>query len=168
MTLPVAPIHPIHGEGQQLWNGRTKVTKPTNNAIYACIQDPVTQYYWRRKGFVSNTADLLIPCKVLAEAYRSLPQHEKQWVTKTASQNCGVGTTFVEWDMQDDAKCPRCGRGHDQETTEHVTQCRTQGADTRFKKSLCQICSYLNKTNTWPVLTDTILHCLRHWHQRNQ
>jgi hypothetical protein len=102
----------------------------------------------------------------MSTCLRKLPQHERQWVTKTASENCGVGTTLVHWNMQEDAICPRCN--HPNETTEHVSQCQGQGASKTFRKSLRRIRKHLTEEKTHPQIQRAILHCLRRWHKGRQ
>jgi hypothetical protein len=105
--LPAAQLHSIYGEGWQVWYGDTKLTQSTNALLYTCVQDPQTQFFWRRKHFVPTHIAPLIPWDTTAKAKTRLCQRERQWVTKTASENCGVGTTLVEWKFQDHAQCPR-------------------------------------------------------------
>jgi hypothetical protein len=84
--LPAAPLHSIYGEGWQVWNGDTKLTRPTNTLLYTCVQDPQTQFFWRRKHFVPAHVAPLIAWDTTAKAMTRLPQRERQWVTKTASE----------------------------------------------------------------------------------
>ena len=104
--LPLPPQHPVHGEGWQLWMGEVKVNNPKTDTLYKMIHQPITQSWWERHNHVSPVAKQLIDWEMLEIIMASLPQWLQQWVSKTASENCGVGTTLVGWNKQDDAKCP--------------------------------------------------------------
>ena len=90
-----------------------------------------------------------------------LPQYLQQWITKTASENCGVGTTLVEWKYQDDACCPRYN--HPLETTTHVTQCSGQGADEVWDESMKKVEKYFDDTDTCPRIRTAVPEALTKW-----
>ena len=93
---------------------------------------------------------------------KSLPLNRRKWVTKHASENCGVGTTLVKWKMADVATCPRCL--HPSETTAHIQRCNGHGALDLWNKSLEQLRKYLEKELTHPgIIKEAILYGLTRW-----
>jgi len=160
-TMPEPIQHPIQGEKWQIWNGDQKVVDPSTDNLYGLIQNPITHQWWIRNGHISQQAHDSIDWMATEQFMRKLPANRRRWVTKTASENCGVGTTLVQWKMQKDAICPRCG--NPQETTKHVTRCSGHGADAVFHEALSKVDKYLQRTDTRPDLHDAILHCLKQW-----
>jgi hypothetical protein len=96
---------------------------------------------------------------------QNLPTHRRRYVTKVASENCGVGTTLQAWAFQANAQCPRCE--HPEESTLHVQQCNGYEAEKVFLNSVKNINNYLiNNMQTRPDLQDAIIHCLEQWRQK--
>ena len=162
-ALPQPEQCTIRGEGWQLWDNDTKVTQATTAALYRRAQYPATFSWWKRHNHISPTAEIETDWLATEQAMTKLSPSERLWVTKTASHNCGVGTTLVSWKYQDDAQCPRCE--HLQETTEHVSQCRGQDASKRFRKSLRQLRRKLRRARTSPSLRSAMLYALKRWHK---
>ena len=144
--LPSPPQHSILGKGWQLWHGDIKLNNPTTDNLYKIIHNPITHDWYRRHNQVSETASTLIDWTVTSKVMKALPLHLRTWVTKTASENCGVGTTLVEWKLQDDARCPRCN--HPLETTAHASQCTGQGANEVWEESMEKLDTYFESTDT--------------------
>ena len=159
--LPLPSQFEIEDEGWQLWSNDTKLVSPRTNLIYNAIHIPVTQSWWRRHGHVSIPNTNNIDWRATATTMRSLPHAHRQWITKTASQNCGVGTTLVNWKYQDDAKCPRCG--HPEETTEHVSICHGRDANKVFRRSHKRLRRVLRKEDTDPRIQRALLSSLKRW-----
>lgn len=90
----------------------------------------------------------------------SLPHNSRRWVTKHASDECGMGTTLVKWKFQDDDKCPRCGES---EMGLHVSQCRMSGADATWQHNWSALITKLDNLETHPLLQETLLHCIQSW-----
>jgi hypothetical protein len=87
---------------------------------------------------------------------------ERHFITKNASNYCGVGTTLVQWKFQADATCPRCGAVED---GIHVYRCRGSDADEVWNKNLQKLAEYMSKSETDPKLQDALLSgvsCWRH------
>ena len=161
LQMPIPRTHSIYGEGWQLWQGDTKIINPRLNTIYNRIYTPITQFWWRRHGHATTASQTNTDWEGMGKSLKCLTQNGRLWVTKTASENCGVGTTLVAWRYQDDAKCPRCG--HDQETTEHVTTCQDAEANKVFRKSLRRLKRYFKTTHTDPRIHRALVSSLRTW-----
>lgn len=160
-NLPSPPTIHIEGEGWQLWAGENKINSPSTNNVYATIYTPITQGWWIRHGHLSRAAATTVDWVATGATMRTLPHNHRLWVTKTASHNCGVGTTLVKWKYQEDAKCPRCG--HAQEDTIHVTRCPAPAATQLFRKSIRKVRRLLKREQTEPQLRRTLIHALRTW-----
>ena len=115
--IPQSASSPIYQERWQLWQGDTKITQPNSDTLYDIIQDPITQSWWVRHGHSTYDAQELIDWDATKIHMHHLPQKRRQWVTKNASRNCGIGTILQGWGKQDHAKCVRCSCL--EETVEH-------------------------------------------------
>ncbi|CAB9529200.1 hypothetical protein SEMRO_2425_G327270.1 [Seminavis robusta] len=89
---------PIHGEGWQLWQGDQKVINPSVNHLYSIIQDPISQNWWIRHNDIPPQLSSELDWSSSADATSKLPPSKQKWALKSASANCGVGTTLMEWD----------------------------------------------------------------------
>ena len=85
------------------------------------VQGPRPQLWWKRHELVPEAADSSVDWPTTAATMKRLDVSERIWVTKTASKNCGIGTSLVSWNYQTNAMCPRCACAH--ETTKHIAQC---------------------------------------------
>jgi hypothetical protein len=85
----------------------------------------------------------------------------RKYITKSASENYGVGTTLVEWKHQDNAVCPRCS--HQMETPTHVQRCDGYSAGKVFQKSIDKLEEFLTEEETRPNLQDAIIQCIKKW-----
>jgi hypothetical protein len=163
-TMPVPRIHEVFGEEWQLWNGDFKISNPADQTLYSIFQDPQTDMWWRREGHISAAAHEVIDYSATEEAMCSLNASQRKYVTKSASENYGVGQTLLEWKHQSDAKCPRCRQLV--ETSKHVQQCQGYSADAVFQKSIDKVQEFLIAEQTRPDLQDAIIQCLRKWRAR--
>ena len=160
-TVP-APTHQIlHMESWQLWNGDEKIAHPTVDALYGMLQDPITQFWWRRHNFTSNEAQEVIDWSATETHMRSLPEARRRWVTKYASGECGIGVKLQEWNFQIDAAYPRCSC--DKETTLHAILCTGCDATEVWEKSLKTVQTYLDNHHTSPDVNQALITCLSAW-----
>ena len=149
---------PIHEEGWQLWNGSNKVRDASQPTLYSIIQDPITVNYWVRHNRISSESAHLIDWKSNGNAFRAMKLGKRRRVSKHASKDCGVGTTLVNWKLQDDDACPRCGHS---ETTEHVIRCPK--ADEQWTTELSSLQSKLTAIDTDPEIQSCFVDSLHAW-----
>ncbi|MGL5934842.1 MAG: hypothetical protein ACRCZI_04390, partial [Cetobacterium sp.] len=160
-VMPTPEIIPIHGEEWQLWQGEKKITHPSRKLLYAIMQDRSTQMWWLREQHIKPATKKLVDYEAVQDAMQHLSLPRRRYVTKVASENCGVGTTLVEWKYQISAKCPRCS--HEHETTQHVQQCRGYAAHHSFTQSMEKLEKYLTNEITSPDVQEAVTHCLKRW-----
>ena len=158
-SIPVPVSHPIYKEGWQLWAGDVKIVEPSTNKLYSLIQDPITRSWWVRHGHSTWEAMRLTDSNATEAMMTSLPQPRRRWVAKQSSENCGVGTTMVEWGFWENPDCPRCPCK--QETTAHVQQCMGHGSQDIFESSITSVQKHLTKQKTCPILQQSLIKCLR-------
>jgi hypothetical protein len=158
-SMPSPDVGEIYGEEWQLWNGEQKITHPSRKQLYPMMQDYDTDMWWIRNGHISQQAHAVIDYDAVDDAMQHLSIPRRRYVTKVASENCGVGTTLVEWKYQAAATCPRCP--YEQETTLHVQQCQGYAATTSFNQSMEKLQTFLTNKNTRPDLQDAIIQCLQ-------
>jgi hypothetical protein len=128
------------------------------------MQDGVTDMWWSREGHLQAKKHREVDREATEAMMQSLPTHCRQYITKVASENCGVGTTLQAWSFQTNAQCPRCE--HPEENMLHVPQCNGYKAEKIFLKSVKNIDSYLINMQTRLDLHDVIIHCLQQWRRK--
>ena len=153
----------IAGEGWQLWRGDVKVVRPTTDLLYKMIHEPITQQWWVRHGNLTQASVLDVDWAATEASIKTLPLCRRAWAMKSASDNCGVGTTLVQWKYKTDNKCPRCNAP---ETTAHVFQCTGEDAQSIWDESLSKLETFMTKTMTDPDISSVILDCLTKWRDR--
>ena len=105
-TLPLPTLTAIYVEGWQLWHGNTKISDPSVHNIYAILQEPTTQMWWIRHQLIPQSEQWSIDWEGMERMMHALTPPEQRYVTKHASENCGVGSTLVQWKLQPDPCCP--------------------------------------------------------------
>jgi hypothetical protein len=165
---PNAPLHQpvarqIYNEGWSIWAGTEKIVNPHRRTLYQRLQDPITQQYWVRHGRYNEASTNNIDWDIVTRANLRLPPARRRWITKHASNNCGVGQTLVEWKFQTDAACPRCGADED---TTHVLRCTRTGAQEHWHNGIQKLEASLTRLRTDPFITSTILLCLQTWRNK--
>jgi hypothetical protein len=156
----VAAPMPIHNEGWSLWDANSKIASPSKKHLYGLLTNPSTQMWWVRHGRFPLEALPLIDWDTNAQGMKMLKPSRRRWVTKHASENCGVGATLVKWKYQDDPQCPRCGEPED---TTHVLLCTGDGATEVWKEGMSSLADYLTDSNTHPGILQAVLDNLQAW-----
>jgi hypothetical protein len=151
---------PIQHKGWQVWDRQEKVTDPPLSNLYDLLQKRPTQMWWVRHERLPKDHLDNVDWYGTERFMVSLPPAKCCWVTKTASHNCGVGTTLLHWKYQDDAACPGCGAP---KTTLHMYWCNGEDADTVWDSSMEKVSSYLDKSHTDPSLSSALIICLSLW-----
>ena len=96
----------IAGKGWELWQGSNNITEPSTEALYSIMQDGPTQMWRKRHGQLTQEACANIDWDSTEDMMCSLNPPERRFVMKHALSNCGVGTTLVQWNLQQDDACP--------------------------------------------------------------
>ena len=84
-----------------------------------------------------------------------------RWVTKHASDNCGVGVTSVKWGCQTDAICSVCKTMV--EDAEHALLCEAVKVRQRWNHNMTTIQDWLITNMTNPIIVKQLIHGLNHW-----
>ncbi len=111
MTPPVQPV--LH-EGWTISHHGTKIPSPNKNILYPIIRDPKILEHWCKPHTgmqptprLSLEALDLIDWQASRWAMTALKPGHCRWVTKHASENCGVSMTLHYWNKRTDEECPR-------------------------------------------------------------
>jgi len=136
--------------------------KTNRQNLYELIHDPITISKWIQLGRFPDNATDHIDSEMASKHTKALKPGYQRWLTKHASHNCGVGTTLVEWQHQEDDQCPCCGQPED---TNHVIRCMGMGATETWSEQVNVLTEWMTEANTHPLLQDTILANLQRWHQ---
>ena len=159
--MPSPPIYEIADSGWQLWKGTKKIVAPSADNIYEAIADAPTQYHWIRHNRFPEEHLPDIDWDASHRLLHRLPTTRRFWITKHASENCGVGSTLVSWKFQTDATCPRCS--HPQEDTTHVLKCQGYDANAVFESSMTTLADKLTELETDPHIQTSLLYAIRQW-----
>jgi hypothetical protein len=159
--MPSPDTTAVYREEWQLWNGEKKITHPSRKILYSIMQDRSTEMWWTREQHIHKEAKALVDYDAVQDVMQQLSLPHRHYVTKVASENCGVGTTLVEWRLQTSAKCPRCSHTHN--TTQHVQRCQGYAAQQSFTQSMEKLEKYLSKEGTRPDFQEAVIHCLQQW-----
>ena len=92
---------------------------------------------------------------------RRLNLTRRRWITKNASDQCGVNKTLHSWKMRDSPNCPRCQ--FREEDTTHVLCCVGRDASTVWKNHITRLQTSLNDLETDPEITDILVTRLNQW-----
>ena len=140
-----------------------KFTQPSIAEIYHTVMSPKLQHWWTRHELVPSESVKEIDWQTTRLTMPRLTPSERVGVTKTASENCGVGTTLVTWKHQSEATCPRCSHPH--EDTKHIAQCQGHGAARKCAPSLRRLRTLLKKLHTSPDIRRNLIKGLERWHR---
>ncbi|MGL5936607.1 MAG: hypothetical protein ACRCZI_13415, partial [Cetobacterium sp.] len=159
--MPSPVNREIYGEGWQLWKGEYKITHPNRKTLYSIMQDVETNIWWMRENHISPQAHAIIDYEAVEDVMKQLKGPRRRYVTKVASENCGVGSTLQAWKFQTNAGCPRCE--HELETTRHVQQCQGYAANTAFSQNMTKVQQFLTREQTRPDVHEAIVGCIQKW-----
>jgi hypothetical protein len=172
LITPLPPIFSVAHEGWSIWHRSKKLPDAQTNRLYPLIEDAHALLHWTKPHTIQPTARLQPTCirhidfQACQAAMQSLKTPHRHWITKHASENCSVGTTFKAWGKQSVDRCPRCDQPG--ETSLHVLLCRAEEADNTWNANLSDLISYMIKRDTHPDLlhiTQIRLHQLRNQEQ---
>jgi hypothetical protein len=165
---PSPPLISVANEGWSIWNQGRKLPDAKTARLYPLIEDAHALLHWTRGHSIQPQRRLDPACitnidfQACQEAMAALKIPHRHWITKQASENCSVGSTFRQWRKQETDTCPRCDLPG--EDASHVLWCRAENSDAPWEANFTELISYLNKTNTHPSLitiTDTRLRQFR-------
>ena len=128
--------------------------------LYLLMQDVPTQLWWKRHGHLSAQACDHIDWDGTVHMMHTLTPTGLRYITKHASSNCGVGTTLVQWNDQQDDACPRFGFP---EYGTHVYLCTEQNASVTWTSNLTKLEASLIKSQTNPSIIYTLVTSLSSW-----
>jgi hypothetical protein len=151
---------PLFMEGWTIWKEQQKLASMDKKYLYECVHNPKVQAWWVRHGRIPAEALHRIDWELIGPAMKRMPFNRTKWLTKHASANCGIGETLVQWGIQLDSDCPRCG---EPETTTHVLQCQAPSATTQWNTSTDKLETWMKKMTTLPQLRKAIITNLSLW-----
>ena len=167
MTLnPLIPC--LANEQWSVWSNDTKLLCPTYNVLYEYLSLPSICTYWTTSHSLQPNPCLtditfdLIDWQAVASFMQRLPSSRRRWCTKQASEQCGVGITLQQWNLQSDNCCPQC---QTPKNCHHVLICPACGADETWSCNLLKLQETLTSLDTPPLLLGAIILRLSEWHQ---
>jgi hypothetical protein len=161
-----APIIPIAFEGWSVWLNQHRLS-PSYDTLYEHIYLPLIRQYWTTHHQVQPTPRLTedswsaIDWTITHAFMQGLPQGQRRWITKHASENCGVGVTLMKWKLQTDDLCPRCQQT---ENTDHVLHCTARGSTDIWMTYVHALDTVLAGSATPDALRIALLSRLSLWH----
>ena len=101
-----------------------------------------------------------IDWNALGKAKSTLSISRRHWISKHVAGVPPVGTVLLRRGRQDHARCPRCGA---EETPGHVWRCQDPQAIQVWEESVASLRRWLERSNTFPPLSDAICMSLLRW-----
>ena len=96
---------PFPMEGWSMWHSGIKITSLDRIKLCELLLAHHTINCWIKHKRISASAVSKVDWKVLKKTMKKLRPGRRRWVTKHASDNCGVGVTLVKWGCQVDPMC---------------------------------------------------------------
>ena len=118
--------------------------------------------YWvhTRQRFPANSLQC-IDTSSLKMAAMLISSERQRWLAKFLSGWCATGTKMLKWKKRIVDVCPRCNfRG---ENTEHILECRADGALEIWEKELDKLDLWLIAEGTCPDLRYMLIGGIRRW-----
>jgi len=98
------------------------------------------------------------------KAMKALPVAKQQWVSKAATKFLPDGKNMQHWGLRSQAKCRRCPCPV--EDRDHIFRCLAELAIKQWEKTLEELDTWLQSTQTHPQLRNDIIEGLRQWHDQ--
>jgi len=116
--------------------------------------------YWKTHGkaFLDQEG---FDKELFLHAGRNAPIHQQIWLPKWSCGICGVGKWLERWKDQNHSKCPRCFT--DNETVNHVIQCRHPDATLVWTQGIEEIKEWMMINNAIPGLAEIFGLRLLQW-----
>ena len=135
-------------ERVRIFCGNKKLTSINKNTLYQRIMLLKTTSWWINHRRLSDLSCELVDWEVVGKSMKSLAPSRRIWVTKHASENCGISKTLFRWNIQSDSLCPRCGIA--QEDSFHVFRCEHESNAEPKQKMIAAIKKFLGDSGTSP------------------
>ena len=160
----IPPVTPPPQVTSPLWTIAVNGVKLVNDIeakLRKAVHDPQLLDYWHRHGRLHEDQQHRVDWPALQHAIRNTRHCRRKWVTKTYSEECGIGTKLLQWKYRDSAKCPLCGA--EVEDIEHMLHCQHVTVTERWEISCDKLDTFLKEQKTERGLRKAIISHLRRW-----
>ena len=130
--------------------GASVLTGSPTQAILNHWGHGVAKDLFHSRGIVDRRVFNLVYWDGVESAMKRFPDMFRTWVTKHVSHFCGTNRHLSRIDDSIDNVCPSCGRRD--ESTSHMTRCRSEGRTLLFRRSVSSIVEWLESVRTDPGL----------------
>lgn len=151
----------LYMDGLSVTHNRVKLTKIHRNSTYELLTHDTCIDYWIQHHRISPQTIPLIDWKITGIAHRELPGGKQRWITKHASENCGIGTTLVKWNIQTEATCSLCQLSD--EYSQHVLHYPSE-VQQQFRASQHgHLKQWMLSKHTHPDIISVVISSLNAW-----
>ena len=138
-----------------------KLSYLDKKGTYDMIAREKTVNWWVKHGRISDRSIMYIDWNVVGDAMSRLLPRKRRWVSKHMTENCGIGTTLVKWNILKDAKCPRCNQ--EDETAMHVFRCNHLSNLQNKEDAKCKLEKVLKEAGTEPEVCRVMVDSIYRW-----
>jgi hypothetical protein len=137
-----------------------KVCTPIHSTIQHYISCRTMREYWHRKQRIQEHSFASVDWAIIGLAMRQTAPSRRSWITKHASNSCGVNVNLVRWNQKESTKCPRCG---EEETNKHVWKYQQPEAVKVWEKEIDSLRQWLSYTDTETSIIESMCSGLLQW-----
>ena len=144
-----------------MWHSGVKLASLDRMKLCELLLANHTINCWTKHKRISASAVSKVDWKVVKKTMKKLRPGRRRWVTKHASDNCGVGVTLVKWGHQVDPMCSVCKT--QEENAEHALLCESVDVRNQWNHNMTIIEAWLIENTTDPAIQKQLLFGLNTW-----
>jgi NADH pyrophosphatase NudC (nudix superfamily) len=166
------PNLPFTNEKTTIWIDNRKLAHFDKHELYSIVHGRANHHltdkktwsckqYWQTRENISDECIERVHWHALGKAFRKYPGGKQRWLVKHSTGQCGVGRMHLRRKYREHSQCPRCGQ--EDESTQHVLQCKSLSADIQWKIRIKTLEMWLTNNFTPSYLQGAILQRLCEW-----
>ena len=148
-----------------LWKTREGTYEPISSHLGDSLSELIRkrrlQNYWQKKKNIGPEASGSVDWNILEKSAKSYSRWK--WLSKYATEICGVGVMLQLWKHQQHNSCPRCGQA--KEKTEHVITCKASSATDTWNDAIDKLEIWMHDNDGEPHMTQMICTSLKAWRE---
>jgi hypothetical protein len=153
----------LPGDTWSILLNHQRISKNVQKRVLDHISSENMQAYWTCIQRLSVQGFGSVDWTAIEKAMLTQTVSRRHWISKHASNNCGINTTLVKRQQKQSDACIRCGAS---ETAIHVWTCHHNGAEAIWDAFLKSLGLWL-RTTTSSTISQLLVNSLRDWRTGN-